>query len=136
LGKASIDDLMQMLETENLNLSTDAQILHFCRLITLLKHPGNYVYFVADIKQLMLEAVSRAGVPFYDLKTVKRFKDIKINMPTIDRDGKDIKVKYYAALYDKVYEIKATISDGKMIAYAEQAIGIIPNWNGVDPRMW
>lgn len=135
LGKASVRELMQMLETESFHLYTDGEILEYCRLITLLKHPGNYVRFIADVKQLMLEAAGRKAA-YYDLERVKQFRNIKIDMPTIKREGRDIKVTYYAAEYDKVLKITATIADERVREYTEKEVGKFPYWYGLDQRMW
>jgi hypothetical protein len=132
----SVDSLNALLDTEDFHLVYDGEILSYCKFVTILMYPDNYIKFIADIKQLLLDAVSMELYSYYDLDKIIDFYKIKVELPSITHDGNLINIFYFAANGDDIVKIKMTLKGKKILGYKEEKIGEVPYWYGFGYRQW
>ena len=131
LNGISIDDIDQLFSTEELSLNTDSQILHFCWLSTLLRHPAFNIRFISSIEELLTEAISTEPV-FFNLENVIQYEKIKIEMPSIIKNEGIIKATFTMALEDEIREVSISIKNNKIIDYRDNKIAETLEWYGKD----
>ncbi len=129
LGNISDNDLNSLLNSEWFSIADDSDILRYCRLITILKHPSSYIKFIADIKELLLESLTlRNG---FSLSQVSPFTNIKVTLPSIEKSAESVKISYYFVEDEDINKATVILSGSNITTYQEENIGKIPYWHGL-----
>jgi hypothetical protein len=132
VGNLSLEDLNNLFSNYTFDLEYDRDALQICRYITIFKHPNIYVRFIADIKELLLEAVAGNPYPYYNLDTINQFLDIKIELPEIIRDNDNTIISYYFARHDYITKATARFKGNTLTDYKEENIAEVLFWYGTD----
>jgi hypothetical protein len=105
----------------------DGEILRFCRLIAILRNPGDNIAFISSINELITAAVMRT-VATTDLAGAESYKNIKVDLPSISRSEESTEVKFYFAKSRDIIQATFKLKGIKLLDYSENTVGNMPHW--------